>query len=472
MRTLILILILFTIFSGCVEENNVIQLNESAYQGSVNITPENQSAAALSSREKNIPEIEVTSFSSVYMHDNLANVEKYNYIFSWDNVPGHEDSKLRYYLGNDLGVDWVNTAKIIKTDGNNTIRVFTPINSLEFELSDDKNTVLITPNQIQLKVKKKNNSLQIYQVETDYNKKTPVYNITERYYAVYGLSIKNNGSNYLDFKLNELYLRDGGHVFNTAIEPEDLFSSCLNVPQDIENETKVEDTTLSPRQTINGSVVFQVNSLYNKSFLLMYNETPVPLASFEKSIEALKMAERYNYSGIFGIPPYNSGSSDDNSFKPNLEDYPYIWANWVNRSIFEFFDRADHEEMENLSLEYIPQTKVVYVLKVIPERNITITSKKSKISQNNFIVIDDTGKELTNASNSDKIVILKNQTYELLSGENGEAQQVNFSNATIVKIHFTSYYEWGRITSVNQDVIMDKKLNIIAARNCSNNLIS
>ncbi|MCC4765088.1 hypothetical protein FXW07_00105 [Methanosarcina sp. DH1] len=462
MRKLLFFLTIVLIFSGCIEENNATQSNESG--NLLSTTP--------SSEEGNVPEIEVTSFSSIYMHDNLANVENYDYIFSWDNVPGSEDSKLRYYLGNDLGIDWVSTAKIIKTDDNNTIRVFTSTNSIELKLSDDKNTVLITPNQIQLKVKIKNNNLQIYQVETDYSKKRPGYNITESYYAVYELSIKNNCPNDIDFKLNELYLRDGDHVSNTSIEPEDLFSSCLNVPPDFKNETEVEDTTLSPGKTINGSVVFQVNSLYNKSFLLMYNKTPVPSASFEESIEALKIAEGYDYSVILGIPPYNSGSPDDNSFKPDLEEYPYIWANWVNRNIFEFFDKADHEEMENLSLEYIPRTKVVYVLKVIPERNITLTSEKPKLSQNNFIVVDNTGKELINASNSDKIAILKNQTYEPFSGENGATLQVNFSNVTIVKIHLTSFYEWGHITSVNQDVIMDKELNIIAARNCARNFIS
>ena len=49
----------------------------------------------------------------------------------------------------------------------------------------------------------------------------PGYNITEKYYAVYNLSIKNNGSNNLDFKLNELHVRDGNHIFNTTtLEPE------------------------------------------------------------------------------------------------------------------------------------------------------------------------------------------------------------------------------------------------------------
>ncbi|MCC4765090.1 hypothetical protein FXW07_00115 [Methanosarcina sp. DH1] len=88
MRILLLILTIFVISSGCVEENNATQSNESAYKGSVNGAPENISPTNLSSEEENIPEIEVTSFSSIYMHDNIERV--YEYIFSWDNVPGNE----------------------------------------------------------------------------------------------------------------------------------------------------------------------------------------------------------------------------------------------------------------------------------------------------------------------------------------------------------------------------------------------
>ena len=88
----IFILTIVIIFSGCVEESKVNQSNESVHQGSVNITPENLSSTALSSKGENIPEIEITSFSSIYMHDN--NEKVYDYLFSWDNVPGNENEKL------------------------------------------------------------------------------------------------------------------------------------------------------------------------------------------------------------------------------------------------------------------------------------------------------------------------------------------------------------------------------------------
>ncbi|MPN01904.1 hypothetical protein SDC9_149117 [bioreactor metagenome] len=91
-----LILTIGIIFSGCIEENNATQSNESAYQDAVNEAPENISSTNLSSEEENIPEIEVTSFSSIYMHDNTERV--YEYIFCWDNVPGNESPSFINYL--------------------------------------------------------------------------------------------------------------------------------------------------------------------------------------------------------------------------------------------------------------------------------------------------------------------------------------------------------------------------------------
>jgi len=419
------------------------------------------------------------------MHDNSENIE--NYIFCWDNVPGSEGSRLRDYLRNSLGIGWVSTATIIKAVDNDTIRVFTPTNSLELKLADDNNTVLITPDNIQLKVKEKNSKLCIFKAdEGNYGNKAG-HDITGRYYAVYGLSIKNNGSKNLDFRLSDLNLHTGDNIFNVKTEPENLDSDLdmlsqdsdlLDVLSDLEKETKIKDTTISPGQTINGSIIFQVTSLYNESFLLIYNETPVSSTSFERSIEALKLAESYDYSVIFGIPPYNNGSADDNSFKPDLEEFPYIWPNWVNRNIFEFFNRADFEDMEKAFRDNKPRISIVYALKVIPERNITFVNNFSTVDDtgfpvNSFIVVDDAGKELIHTSKKfDKTAILKNQTYELRSEENRDITQMDLSNATIVRLSFKSEYMWGHYSFIDQDIILDKKLNIIAARNNCRNFIS
>ncbi len=216
MRILILILTIFVVISGCVEENNASQSNESAYQES-----ENVSSTTLSPEEENIPEIEVTSFSSIYMRDNTERV--YDYLFSWDNVPGNENQSFISYLKNDMGIDWADNAQIVKTNDNETILVFTSENSLEFTLEDNKSKILTTIGSDSYydskKIKNENGKICVCRLEYE-----PGPNITEKYYAVYNLSIKNNGSNNLDFNLNELHVRDGNHIFNTTIDPESQYS--------------------------------------------------------------------------------------------------------------------------------------------------------------------------------------------------------------------------------------------------------
>ncbi len=344
------------------------------------------------------------------MHDNSENV--LSYLFSWDNVPGNESNNLSKYLKNNLKIDWISNAQIVKTNDNNTIRVFTPDNSLELKLADDKNTVLITPNNIQLKVKEENGKLCIYRVKEYRGSSDPAeiklgYNLNEKYYAVYDLSIKNNGSNDLDFKLNELHVRDGNRTFNTTnLDPYGFYErSHLEVLSSLKEENKIENITLSPGQTINGSVVFQVNSLYNESFLLMYNETPVSSASLEKSIEALRVAERFNYSTVFGIPPYSEDPSEFYS-----EGTP-LFCSWVNRSVFEFFNKADPENVMKpspYSPDEISWTKIVYALEVKPERNITTLPVKNRDSHTySLLVVDDAGEELINTHEIEKNSISK-----------------------------------------------------------------
>jgi len=462
---LILILTICIIFSGCVEENNAPQSNESVYKES-----EKLSSSTLSSEEEIIPEIEVTSFSSIYMHDNSENVLRY--LFSWDNVPGNESDSLSKYLGNELGIGWASNAQIIKTNDNNTIRIFTPDNSLELKLSDDKKTVLITPDDIQLKVKEENGKLCIYKIEEYRGSSDPAeiklgYNLNERYYAAYGLSIKNNGSKDLDFKLNELRLRDGDRIFNpTNLDPYGFYErSYLEVFSSLREENKIENTTLAPGQTINGSVVFQVNSLYNESFLLIYNETPVSSAPLEKSIEAFRMAERFNYSTIFGIPPYSEETYDLNC------DGDPSFCNWVNRSVFEFFNKADSENMMRSSpssLNGIRWTKIVYALEVKPEINITTLPVKNRDSHTySLLVVDDVGEELINTHEIEKIAFLKNGTYKQYSRNSQDVTQMNLTNYIFVRTSFERTYGTPMDVCVsidNQNLILDDNLNAIVVR--------
>jgi hypothetical protein len=189
------------------------------------------------------------------------------------------------------------------------------------------------------------------------------------------------------------------NIFNTTIGPESPFSYRNSILSDFKKETKIEDITLFPGQTVNRSVIFPVNSLYNKSFLLMYKATPITSASFEKSIETLRIAERFDYSTAFGVPPYDSDG----------------WPNWINRSIFESSNKADSEsvseEMANSSsVEFRPYMNIVYAVKVIPERNITVIPVKYRLSRYHpypLFVVDYTGEELINTSSIEKYRKLK-----------------------------------------------------------------
>ncbi len=301
------------------------------------------------------------------------------------------------------------------------------------------------------------------------------YNITERRYLVYNLSITNNGSKYLDFELDELNVRERDTIYNaensTIHEPEYSNSFRENMLLDLEKATKIEDKRLYPGQTISGFVIYQVNSSHNSSddnaFQLSYKEIPVSSDSFKKSNEALNLAERYNYSVVFGISPYDL----------------YGFVNYANKSTIEFIKKRDSDWLLNDSTENreLPEINVVYAIKVIPEKSIRSIFERNIISgpesypENRFIVIDNTGEELINASMTDIIAILKNQTYELHSGGSRYIRgsryipQMNFSNATLVMTSYQYINSPGFISFIDQDLILDDKMNIVEARyNCRN----
>jgi len=217
---------------------------------------------------------------------------------------------------------------------------------------------------------------------------------------------------------------------------------------------------LSPGKTINGYVAFQVNSLYNESFLLMYKETPISSASFEKSIEALRVAERFNYSTVFGIPPYSEESNALNS-----EGAP-LFCSWVNRSVFGFFNKADSENVVKFS-PYSPDgiswTKIVYALEFKPERNIiTFPVKNSDSYTNSLLVVDDAGEELINTPEIEKIAFLRNGTYKHYSRNYQDIPQMNLTNHIFTRTSFERTYGTHMNVCVsinNQNLLLGDNLN-------------
>lgn len=468
--TVIILLLLSVLFSGCTGEKNIAPAQDSTQTEAVDVSSQNLTN---SSKEENIPDIKITSFSSIYLHDNNEDI----YLFSWENVPGNESNGLLDYLRHQFHISWAENVQITRDDVNKTIRVFTNENSIEIML--DNESVLLKRDRgyerYDLWVREDNGTHEVYNKK--YGNK---YDISERYYAVYNLSIKNNGSVPLYFKLNGLRLYEGDRILNATTLELNGGSSLLEVLQGLEKENKLRDATLLPGQSLNGIVAFRVNSLYNKSFLLKYNAITVNSASFEKSIDALWKAEHFNYSIALGIPPYCNCSErggTTGSYEPIFDDLNEIscetWANWVNRSIFEVYQKSDLERMQKSQL--IPTTEMVYALRVIPERNITMSPVTKRFDWSHLLVTDDTGEEIINTSRIQGLAVLSNQTYTFKRDWMLNFPGMNISNASVVQISFKASYitkylfsgtigGTGRLSYINQDVILDDTLNIIVVR--------
>ena len=465
--TAIILLLLSVLLSGCIEEKNITTApesiqEESAYGSSQNLTRP--------SGEEIIPEIKITSFSSIYMHDNSE--QKDIYLFSWENVPGNESDRLRSFFKDNFLSYWVDNAQITKDKDNKNIHVFTDENSIEIILYNKTAQINFGEGgSSNLYLKEENGTHKLYDTSQKYQN---TYDISPRYYAAYSLSIKNNGSGPLYFKLEELRLHEGDHSFNVmALEPYNKNSSLLEVLQDLANENKLQDTVLLPGQSLNGIVAFRVNSLYNESFLLKYDATPVTSESFEKSIKALRTAEHFNYLEALGIFPYTKQILGIGNHDPEFNDEYFTWANWLNRNIFEAFQKSDVERMRKYPPDSIPETKMVYALKVKPEKNITIFPVTTR-STNHLLVMNDARNEIINTSEVQHIGYLSNQTY-IRPGWIGNIPQMNFSNAYIVQISFEGTYGWplnSRMSFNNQDVILDDGLNITVVRSESSHFLS
>ncbi len=499
-------------------------------------------------------------------------------LFSWDDVPGNDTVRFAEFLAWNFGFDWAVKAKIEKTDDGRIIKVWNETDHLSLELNDEKTVVRVRTDGImsylpyvrledgkvniysdsntiqhELPAKEENGRLNIYQSSP--GKKHETF---KRYYAAYNLSIKNNGSSPMHFKLDSLSLHDGDRIFNTtALEPH---SSSIEVLLDLANENKLQDTILPPGQSLNGIVAFRVNSLYNRSFLLKYDTMTVTSASFEKSIEALEAAEYFNYSIALGTPPYNLltdsnemilfswdeipgndsqrlieylryefgidgetagidkiddgktiivadrnnrisiryndeknrvnlkkddgrafelNASTENgklniygrtrgSYEPIFDDTD-TWANWVNRSIFETFQKSDVERTLKSPPDNIASTEMVYALKVFPERNLTMSPVRKRFDT--LLVADDTGEEIIKTDRIDGMAVRSNQTYTFKPDWMLNFPGMNFSNASVVQISFSGLYISplccvpGRWSINDQDVILDDRLNIIVVRN-------
>ena len=66
---------------------------------------------------------------------------KETYLFSWDEIPGNDNLRLRVFLKQEYNVDWVETANIEKIDDGMTIRVYVEKKYLSLSLNNEKTKV-------------------------------------------------------------------------------------------------------------------------------------------------------------------------------------------------------------------------------------------------------------------------------------------------------------------------------------------
>ncbi len=88
-------------------------------------------------------------------------------MFSWEDIPGN-DSKGLMELKQKLNIDWIDTAKIEKTDNDNAIKISTEKSSLSLKLNDEKTEVnLRIDDDVRIYnfiVKMENGKLNIYSI--------------------------------------------------------------------------------------------------------------------------------------------------------------------------------------------------------------------------------------------------------------------------------------------------------------------
>ena len=308
--------------------------------------------------------------------------------------------------------------------------------------------------------------------------------LSEECYALYNLSVRNNGSSTLMFSLDHLHLSAGDRIFKAA-DPETInfskanlskrifFACSLDACSNLDKEKKLErGVTILPNQTIYGYVVFDAgdyHTLSNRSFSLKYNNRHVTSASFEKSLAALTAAEFFDYSAAFKTPPYTAFAYDEGFYDPGSSTEWAIYARWVNRSVFEYYKTIDLIDTKRCQSRDMPiSSDTAYMLRIMPEMNVTV----SQSPMDRFFVVDERGDEIINRSKSKGIAILSNQTYKLYLKN---LPRMNFSNATVVQISFESSCGADmamRLTMTNQDVIFDKDLDVVLARYYYKGLIS
>ena len=122
----------------------------------------------LRNKSKGIPREAIRSFNKCFqdwLNSRNEFIDKsllYDYLFSWDKIPGDDTERLREFLKYNFLFAWVKSAKIEKIDGDKAIKVSTERNSLSLRLNDEETKVNLEINGVktyEFTVKTKNGAL-------------------------------------------------------------------------------------------------------------------------------------------------------------------------------------------------------------------------------------------------------------------------------------------------------------------------
>ena len=69
-----------------------------------------------------------------------------SFIFTWNDVPGNDETRLKEYLKNRYGLDWINSAKIEKTDDSRMINLTSENNYVNLKIEGSELDINLTIN--------------------------------------------------------------------------------------------------------------------------------------------------------------------------------------------------------------------------------------------------------------------------------------------------------------------------------------
>lgn len=125
-------------------------------------------------------------------------------LFSWNKIPGNDNSRLIEFLKQYFGLDWIVTPNIEKIDSNNTIKVYTEKHFLSISLNDKKTKVDLTIDDgrtNEFTARTENGELNIYPHSfffiTDSKKFEDLYEYLELYKNAY--DVLKKGMDFIDW---------------------------------------------------------------------------------------------------------------------------------------------------------------------------------------------------------------------------------------------------------------------------------